>query len=237
MRGFLLLVDDTLQRPPWLTQFRVLLRQSLLLERADSARLVAVVLFALVVLLLCLFTLGEIEGGWALLVAQIFVTVFLALQLMFLRTFEQERGGGAFDLLRTYPLHGSAWFVAKAVAGFAFGCIVLVPTVGVALLFSPTQVPLAVLPAACGISMAVVLGLAALGVLLSVMVLNARGRESLFPILFFPLATPLLLGGAQAALCLLNPEGGPLLWRWLGVVLSFDVIYLTLGVLFFDELL
>ena len=58
----------------------------------------------------------------------------------------------------------------------------------------------------------------------------------LFPLLYFPLAIPVLLASVQATLIFLGggEQGAS---QWLGLLAGFDIIYFTLGLLLFGELL
>jgi hypothetical protein len=65
----------------------------------------------------------------------------------------------------------------------------------------------------------------------------------IYPLIYFPLTTPVLLAAMQASLLALDPETVSMsaLWAgparsWAGLLLAFDVIYLTLGVLLYGEL-
>jgi heme exporter protein B len=81
-----------------------------------------------------------------------------------------------------------------------------------------------------------ILALSSLGVLLSQMTEKAAGRDLLFPILYFPLAVPVLLAVVQASYCLWDIHNREDLNLWLSLLGGFCVIYLTLGIVLFEEL-
>ena len=88
-----------------------------------------------------------------------------------------------------------------------------------------------------GVAAMALAGLAALGVLLSAMTLKANARQILYPLLYFPLATPVLLAAVQSSqLYLSSGQITADVRAWLGLLLGFDVIYITLGALLFTEL-
>ena len=73
-----------------------------------------------------------------------------------------------------------------------------------------------------------------MGTLFAAMAVNTRARESLLPLLLFPVLTPILLavlehtrvglaGGAEAI------EG-----HWLGSLIAFDVIFVAAGWMLFE---
>lgn len=129
-------------------------------------------------------------------------------------------------------------FLAKYVVVMTFSFMVLIATLSVSMffyqdLFSLLR-PLEVLVVAT-IAMA---GLAAVGILISAMMLQVESSQILYPILYFPLTTPVLLGAVQSSLELIEKQHslGDILPSWLGLVIVFDIIYITLSVLLFSEL-
>ena len=169
--------------------------------------------------------------------AQTFVTGLLALQLSFSRIFEPDRQDRVFDQIRTYPIHAPAWYCAKYLLVLTLGGSTLVPTMlfGAFLnqseknpLFSWSVVMVGILALA---------GLAAIGVLLATMTLKAQSRQILYPILYFPLTTPVLLAAVNASELILQHSGfNEQSTPWLWLLIGFDVIYVTLGVLLYPEL-
>jgi heme exporter protein B len=68
------------------------------------------------------------------------------------------------------------------------------------------------------------------------MMLKARGREVLFPLLYFPLAIPVLLAGSEAVLSFVENADSSPAWQWIGLLAGFDVIFITLSALLYGEL-
>ena len=69
------------------------------------------------------------------------------------------------------------------------------------------------------------------------MTLKANARQILYPLLYFPLTAPVLLGAVQSSrLCLDGGRAAADIKAWLGLLLGFDCIYVTLGILLFTEL-
>jgi heme exporter protein B len=90
-----------------------------------------------------------------------------------------------------------------------------------------------VLAAAFGLG---AVGLAAVGGLFGVLAEAARTREALFPTLVLPLVTPVLVAGVRAtdlAATGRTDEAIP----WLGLLVAFDVVFVSLGVLVFGFLM
>ena len=126
-----------------------------------------------------------------------------------------------------------SWFLAKFTLAFTYSLVIFVPTVLFAQLFTAGsnlgiwQIWLT------GVS--AIAGLSSMGVLLSTLTYSAKGRESIFPILYFPLTIPILLASIQASLAFIS--GSSDAWNWFGIIGGFDIIYFTLGSLLFGELI
>lgn len=220
-------------------QYRTIVAQGLRAEFADKERLVSPVLFSITMLLLFSFALGELDASLKARVylAETFLTAFFALQLSFSRLFEPDRQDRVFDLMRSYPVSHTAWFLAKYTLVVLLGLAVLAPTLLFGAFIHHTDKAPVFSWMVCGIAVLALLGLAALGVLLSAMTLKAHSRQILYPLLYFPLTTPVLLAAVQSSLIYLETGQSTTSVRaWLGLLASFDVIYFTLGVLLFTEL-
>jgi heme exporter protein B len=77
------------------------------------------------------------------------------------------------------------------------------------------------------------LGFAGVGTLLAAMAANTRAREVMLPLLLFPLAVPVLIASVKAtgqALGSGTDDGHP----WMGLLLAFDAIFLTISFLVFE---
>jgi heme exporter protein B len=150
------------------------------------------------------------------------------------RAYEIESEDGALEGLLLAPVDKAAVFLGKA-AAVALQLLVLVACalVLVVLLFDLTVRGPLVLAAAFGLG---AVGLAAVGGLFGVLAEAARTREALFPILVLPLVTPVLVAGVRAtdlAATGRTDEAIP----WLGLLVAFDVVFVSLGVLVFGFLM
>jgi heme exporter protein B len=224
-------------------QYRIFVGHGLKGELADPERILSPILFAVTLLLLFAFAVGEIQDdvmAVRLYIAETFLTVFFALQVSFARLFDPDRSDRVFDVLRTCPVSPTAWFLAKTTLVAVLGAATVVPTMLAATFFQQRAGAAASLPLSwttLGLAMGALAGLAPLGVLLSALTLKANSRQILYPLLYFPLTTPVLLAAVQASL--IYGETGVVTqavstWSWL--LLAFTVIYFTLGILLYGEL-
>ena len=131
------------------------------------------------------------DAAYGLLWVAIVFTALLGLA----RAWVPESDGGALDGLVLAPCDRSAIWLAKSLATLAFLLAAeLVALPAFALFFAPLDAT-----AVAGVLLAN-LGICAVGSLLSAMAAASRTRELLLPLLFLPLAIPLVVGGAGAAI-------------------------------------
>jgi heme exporter protein B len=223
-----------------LLQFRALLAQSIHAEWASAERWLSPLLFALTMLLLFSFAFGRVEPAFVpqLFVAATFLTAFFALQIAFSRVLEPDMQDRVFDQLRSYPIAPTAWFLSKYLLVLMIGLMILGPTLVLADLFinestiSFLSFPLFAI-AACSL-----IALGALGVLLSTMMLRSNARQILYPLLYFPLTTPVLLAAVESSKALLIQQHSlsHLMSSWLGLLVISGIMYFTLSLLLFGEL-
>src|SRR5919201_1727482 len=140
------------------------------------------------------------------------VILFTAL-LGLVRAFVAEREQRLMDGLLLAPCDRSAIWLGKAVAVFAFLALAeAVALPAFALFYEPVSWELI-----AGVALANV-GIASVGTLLGAMAAAARARELLLPLLFMPLAIPLVVGGVGAAVA-----GEP--GRYIGLLGLYDGLF------------
>lgn len=193
-----------------------LARKDLRLELRARDTLPAMVLFVLATLVVFHFALprgsGD-EAAYGLLWVALVFTALLGLA----RAWVPERDGGALDGLVLAPCDRSAIWLGKSLAALAFlGVAELVALPAFALFFAPLD-----LAAVAGVVLAS-LGICTVGSLVSAMAAASRGREVILPLLFLPLAIPLVVGGVGSSI---SPEPGTYL-AFLGL---YDAVFAILS--------
>jgi heme exporter protein B len=164
----------------------------------------------------------------------LWMAVLFAAVIAARRAYQIESEDGALEGLLLAPVDKAAVFLGKA-AAVALQLFVLIACalVLVVVLFDLTVRGPLVLAAAFGLG---AVGLAAVGGLFGVLAEAARTREALFPTLVLPLVTPVLVAGVRAtdlAATGRTAEAIP----WLGLLVAFDVVFVSLGVLVFGFLM
>jgi heme exporter protein B len=142
--------------------------------------------------------------------------VFTAL-LGLTRTFAAEREHDVFDGLVLAPIDRSTIWAAKALAVVAFLAVAeAVALPAYALFFQPLTWELIAAVALADI------GIAAIGALLAAIAAASRARELLMPLLFLPLAIPVVIGGVGASVAA-NPAS------FLGFLGVYDAVFAILA--------
>jgi heme exporter protein B len=153
------------------------------------------------------------------------------------RTFERERYGETLRALLLAPAPRPALYVGKLLGMLALlgvAELLLVPLI--AFLF---QAPLFSRPLLLAAILAGgTVGFAAVGTLFAAMLVRARSRDVLLPILLYPITIPVIIGGVRGTAALLaSPVDEPGAVMWIGILTAFDVVFVTLSLWTFEPLM
>lgn len=217
-----------------LRQTRLLLWKDLLLELRRRDSLLAMFFFGTLLLFVFNFSfdfsperIGEMAPALLWLAFLFTGTLGLA------QLFQAEREHHCFDALLLSPLDRGALFLAKA--GFNLILMVLVEAVVIPLfwiLFNLRSWNL--LPQIFLVTLLGTIGFCALGTLMSAVTLRARAREILLPLVLFPFMIPVILATIRLMEEIFRSGQIGDAVPWLRLLLGFDVIFLTAGVIIFD---
>ena len=189
-----------------------LARKDLLLELRAKETLPAMLLFVVAALAIFHFALPAGTSHTAALGLLWVALVFTAL-LGLTRAFAPERDQRTMDGLILAPCDRSAIWLAKALSMLGF--LVLAEIVALpafAIFFHGIG-----WTTVAGVALANV-GICTVGTLLAAMAAASRARELLLPLLFLPLAIPIVVGGVGAGVV---ENGG----RYLGLLAVYDAIF------------
>jgi heme exporter protein B len=194
----------------------VLARKDLLLELRARDTLPAMLLFVVGVLVVFHFALpahASQRASLGLLWVAIVFTALLGLG----RAFVAEREQGVLDGLVLAPSDRSAIWVGKVLATIAFlAAAELVALPAFALFFTSIDGATVL-----GVALADV-GICAVGTLLAAMAAAGRARELLLPLLFVPLAIPIVAGGVGASVA--DSSG-----KYLAFLALYDAVFALLA--------
>jgi len=199
----------------YLADTAALARKDLLLELRGREILPAMAIFVVAMLVAFRFALtGEqTDAAAGLLWVAIVFTALLGLG----RAFVAEREQQVLDGLVLAPCDRSAIWLAKVLATLAFLILVeLIALPAFGLFFERPD----------GATVAAVLladvGICAVGTLIAAMAVAGRARELLLPLLFLPLAIPIVVGGVGATVAE-DPA------RYLGFLGLYDLVFAILA--------
>ncbi len=199
----------------YLADVRALARKDLLLELRARDTLPAMLLFVVATFVVFHFAL---PGGSSKLAASglLWVAIVFTALLGLGRAFVPEREQSMFDGLVLAPCDRSAIWLAKSIATLAFLAAAEVVALPVfALFFHGLRAS-----TVAGVVLAD-LGICAVGTFVGATAVATRARDLLMPLLFLPLAIPLVIGGVGASVV---AEPG----RYLGFLALYDVLFALL---------
>lgn len=153
------------------------------------------------------------------------------------RTFERERHTDTLRALMLAPSDRPAIYVGKLLGVLALLAIVeavLVPLV--ALLF---DAPFARSPLwLVALLAAGTTGFASVGTLFAAMLVRARSRDVLLPVLLYPITIPVIIAGVRGTAALLqSTPDEPMARFWAALLVFFDVVFVTLSLWTFEPLM
>ena len=199
----------------YLRDVGALARKDLLLELRARDTLPAMLLFVVAVFVVFHFALpdgsSELAASGLLWVAIVF-TALVGLG----RAFVPEREQGVLDGLVLAPCDRSAIWLAKGIAALAF----LLAAEAVALPVYAAFFHGLDAATVAGVLLADV-GICAVGAFVGAMATAGRARELLLPLLFLPLAIPIVIGGVGASV--VDDPG-----RYLGFLALYDLVFALL---------
>jgi heme exporter protein B len=199
----------------YLADVRALTRKDLLLELRARDMLPAMLLFVVATFVVFHFALpagsSKLAAGGLLWVAILF-TALLGLG----RAFVPEREQHVLDGLVLAPCDRSAIWLAKSLATLAFLVAAELVALPVFALFFHGLSGATV----AGVALAD-LGICGVGTFVGAMAVVTRARELLLPLLFLPLAIPIVIGGVGASV---SADPG----RYLGFLALYDALFALL---------
>jgi heme exporter protein B len=232
------------ERPPvatrklsYASQLQALLWKEALVEARGRETVLAGVIFALLVLVIFNFAFDlRVDNVAAVAPGVLWVTVTFAGVLSLGRAFARERDRRTLDGLLLAPVDRSALYVAKVVASFTSMLVVELVAVPafIGLFNVSVNLPLLVLGLVLG-----TLGLAGVGTLFAAIAAHTRAREVLLPLLLFPVQVPVILATVKTTGAAIHVPGAeaPDIGQWLGLLVAFDALFLSLSVLLFESVI
>ena len=167
----------------------------------------------------------------------LWISIAFAGTLALGRAFERERQSETLRALLLAPSPRPAIYVGKLLGIMALllaAEVVLIPLV--ALLFQTNLLAHPFWLAA--ILLTGTIGFASVGTLFAAMLVRARSRDVLLPVLLYPITVPVIIAGVRATALLAQPEFElPLVRFWAALLVTFDIVFVTLALWTFEPLM
>jgi len=226
--------NEARRAPRFWHQVRALVWKELLVEARGRETVLAGAVFALLVLVIFNFAFDlRVEDAAAVAPGVLWVTVTFAGVLGLGRAFARERDRHTLDGMLLAPVDRAALFVSKVVGTLTAMLVVEVVAVIAAIGLFNLRVDLGLLVASLLLG---TIGLAGVGTLFAAIAAHTRAREVMLPVLLFPIQVPVILATVKSTGAAIRVPGvepadiGP----WLGLLIAFDAIFLSLSLLLFD---
>jgi heme exporter protein CcmB len=216
----------------------VVTRKDILIETRTREILFTTMFFALACVLV--FAFGFVKEGRPVPDAAagiLWIAIAFSGTLALGRAFERERQGETLRALLISPIDRPALYVGKL-----FGIVLLLAAVEVlvvplvALMFQAAVFAHPILM--LGLLAAGTIGFAAVGTLFAAMLVRARSRDVLLPVLLYPITVPVIIAGVRGTAALLQPDADePMARAWLSMLVFFDVVFITLALWTFEPVM
>jgi heme exporter protein B len=214
------------------TKILAIFWKDMLTELRTKEVVTSVLVFALLVIVIFNFAFGTRASDIELVAPGIlWVALTFGGVLGFNRIFTVEKENSRLEGLMLCPVDRAAIYWGKLVGSFIFMLAVAVVITPIFLVLF--NLPL-FLPRLALIIVLALIGFAAVGTLFSAVAINTRARDIMLPILFLPVAVPVIVAAVKATSSVLagRPWGDML--TWLQIMIAFDIIYLVVATLVFE---
>jgi heme exporter protein CcmB len=162
----------------------------------------------------------------------LFIAVLFSGTLGLSRAFDRERESDTMRGLLLAPVPRSAIFLGKAVGMTAFMAIVQLAVVPLVWFFF--DAPVFERPGVLALILALAtFGFAVVGSLFAAMLLRARARDVLLPVVLYPILMPLLIAGVKALSGLFLDD---LDWFWVKFLVFYDAAFAVIALWVFESL-
>ena len=209
-------------------------RKDLLLQWRTRAQAVAVLAFGAAALLLFSFAVGPNAGVLREHAAGfLWLGLLLSSTLTLAESFHAEAENRALEGLLLLPASARALYYAKALANALALAALGAGLVPVMVILYDAATPR--IPALLGIILLGSAGLSAPGTLYAAMTSQARARQTLLPLLLFPLVVPVLLASVKATALLIQGDPMGQIRSWSLLLVCFNLIHWSLCGLLFDR--
>ena len=76
-----------------------------------------------------------------------------------------------------------------------------------------------------------------MGTLFAAMLVRARSRDVLLPVLLYPITIPVIIAGVRGTAAIMQDGGEPMARAWIALLFFFDVVFVTLSLWTFEAVM
>ena len=201
------------------------------LESRNRDVVLSAVLFATLVIALFAISIGTSRETAALVGPGVVWAAFAFSGVIGLaRSAGHETDGGSTPLVMLAPVSRELIWLGKTIGNAAFLMLSLLAILVLYALFYDANVLRWELVVT---GMLLIIGFSGVGTLFSTMTLKVRARETLLPMMFLPLTSPLLLAAVEITSGMLSGGGWQDYGTWMLMALAYDVVFVIGSALLF----
>lgn len=191
-------------------------------------------MFVFAVLVIVVFNFAfelQVDNNQAVAPGVLWVAIVFSGMLGLNRSFISEKDRGCIEGLLLCPVDRSAIYLGKMLGNLLFMLTMEVIVLPIFAAFFNLAVfdPKLLLVVVLG-----TIGFAAVGTLFAAVAVHTRTREVMLPILLLPVAVPVLVAAVKATGEAIAKTPPPQAGPWMGVLVGFDVIFLTVAFVTFE---
>jgi heme exporter protein B len=212
---------------------KMIIWKDLKAEFRSHELLTAMLVFALLVILMFNFALElDIRLRSTITAGVLWTTFVFAGALGLNRSLAIEKDRGCLDGLLLAPVERSAIYFGKVFTNLIMMLLMAAIVIPLYTLLYNVNLfrPIFFLVVLLGC-----LGYAVVGTLLSSMTVQTRARDTLLPILLFPVAIPILVASVKASSGVFDNQTLAHIMPWINLLIGYDVIFIALAFMVFDE--
>ena len=221
----------------YLKQIAAIVWKDFVTELKTRELLSAMFIFALLVILIFIFSINlsivkASEVGPGIL----WVAFLFAGTIGLNRSFMLEKENGCLMGLMLVPADRTAIYFGKLISNLIFLSIMELFILPLFMIFFNIDLLSHLGPLLVVVFLGT-LGFCALGTLLSSLSANLKTREIMLPILLYPLLIPIIIGAVRMTGQILDGTELADMMKWIGLTASFDIIYIGVSIMTIDHIL
>ena len=191
-------------------------------------------MFVFAVLVIVIFNFAfelKVDNNEAVAPGVLWVAIVFAGMLGLNRSFISEKDRGCMEGLLLCPVDRSAIYVGKMLGNLLFMLTMEIIVLPIFAAFFNLSVfdPKLLLVVLLG-----TIGFAGVGTLFAAVAVHTRTREVMLPVLLLPVAVPVLVAAVKATGEAISSTPPPTPGPWMGVLVGFDIVFLTVAYITFE---